>query len=633
MSFPWLKHNRNWRRQVPLALVMLVACITPGFAQGAGYWHTKGGEILDANGKAVRIAGITWYGFETTDKVVQGLWAQDYHTILKTIKENGYNSVRLPFSNDMVEHPIVPPTIKYSGPSGAMNTDLAGLNSLQIMDKIIACAGEFGLRIILDNHRSEAGNSAEANGLWYTSAYPESAWIHDWVTLTDRYAGFNDGSGNPIVIGVDLRNEPHLHNSNTTTGSCWTGDTTTAGCPVSYTAHNWPGAAERAGNAILGANSNLLILVEGTDCYSGDCSWWGGNLEGAAKYPVVLKTPDRLVYSPHDYGPSLYIQPWFNHNTTQTSLFAVWNKFFGHLYEQGTAPVWIGEFGTDDSPLDVSSDTPGSQGQWFSSLVEYLDKHPSMNWTYWALNGADPYGLLDTDYDPVPPSLKKQQLLAGIQFPLTGGGMACAKPDAPEGLVAAAASSSQINLKWSPVDPPDSTCAMTYEVFRSTKKGFVPSSSNEVASGLTSSSFTDSGLAASTTYYYAVEAVDKVGSSVADASATTKSEHCHIAYTITNTWPGGFEGAITIENTGSSAMTGWTLTWMFSGNQKITGLWSGAFTQKGQSITVKNESYNGTIPVGRSYSGIGFNADVTGTNAVPASFAVNGTTCQAAGTD
>jgi endoglucanase len=140
-------------------------------APGAGYWHTSGSKILDSNNQQVRIAGINWYGFETTDEVVHGLTSQDYKTILDTIKANGYNTVRLPYSNQMVESPIVPTAISYYNSSNtAINSDLQGLNSLQIMDAVINYAGTIGLRIILDNHRSEAGNSAEASGLWYTSS-------------------------------------------------------------------------------------------------------------------------------------------------------------------------------------------------------------------------------------------------------------------------------------------------------------------------------------------------------------------------------------------------------------------------------------------------------------------------------
>lgn len=347
-------------------------------AQGTGYSHTSGNQIIDSSGHTVRIAGINWYGFETTDEVVHGLWAKDYHSILRTIKSNGYNAIRLPYSNQMVENPVVPSSIAYANGSGAINTDLKGLNALQVMDKVISAAGAIGLRVILDNHRSDAGNSAEANGLWHTSTYPESAWINDWKLLVSRYSGFKDASGNPIVIAVDLRNEPHLVANGSHTGSCWTGDTSTAGCPTTNTSQNWPAAAQRAGNAILALNSSLLVMVEGIDCYNGDCDWWGGNLEGVSSHPVTLNVANRLVYSAHDYGPSLFRQSWFNGSTSFSTLSSVWNKFWGYINVNRTAPVLVGEFGTDNNSPNIENATPGSQGQWFQSLVNYLQNNPSL---------------------------------------------------------------------------------------------------------------------------------------------------------------------------------------------------------------------------------------------------------------
>jgi hypothetical protein len=66
---------------------------------------------------------------------------------------------------------------------------------------------------------------------------------------------------------------------------------------------------------------------------------------------------------------------------------------------------------------------------------------------------------------------------------------------------------------------------VTYDIFRSTTSGFAPSSSNQVASGVTGTSFTDTGLAQSTTYFYLVEAANAGGVSPASnqASATTQS--------------------------------------------------------------------------------------------------------------
>jgi Cellulose binding domain/Glycosyl hydrolase family 12/IPT/TIG domain len=105
------------------------------------------------------------------------------------------------------------------------------------------------------------------------------------------------------------------------------------------------------------------------------------------------------------------------------------------------------------------------------------------------------------------------------------------------------------------------------------------------------------------------------------------SSSCHITYTITNSWSGGFQAAITIGNTGSTALSNWSLKWTYGGNQQITSLWNGSLTQSGESETVNSLSYNGSIPAGGSYNGMGFTGTVTGTNAVPTSFTLNGTTC------
>src|SRR5438094_10593814 len=117
--------SQRWRL---ISILILGAC-SVAFAQGTGYWHTSGNLIIDSSGHTVRMAGINWYGFETTSQVVHGLWAQDYHTILKSIKNNGYNVIRLPYSNQMVESPIIPSKTTYLNGSGAITTDVKGTNS------------------------------------------------------------------------------------------------------------------------------------------------------------------------------------------------------------------------------------------------------------------------------------------------------------------------------------------------------------------------------------------------------------------------------------------------------------------------------------------------------------------------
>jgi N-acetylneuraminic acid mutarotase len=109
----------------------------------------------------------------------------------------------------------------------------------------------------------------------------------------------------------------------------------------------------------------------------------------------------------------------------------------------------------------------------------------------------------------------------------------------------------------------------------------------------------------------------------------TAAVACHVGYTITTQWPGGFQADITIGNTGARALTGWTLTWTFANGQSITQLWDGNVKQSGANVTVTNMSYNGNIPAGTTYVGVGFNGTWNNkTNQMPTSFAVNGTACK-----
>jgi endoglucanase len=579
-------------------------------AQGAGYWHTSGNQILDSNNQVVRIAGVNWYGFETIDFVPHGIYSQDYKSILNSIKNNGYNVIRLPYSNQMVETNPVPTNIEYAN---GKNSDLRGLTAMQIMDKIIAHAGSIGLKIILDNHRSDAGNSAQGNGLWYTSAYPESAWINDWVSLTSRYLN------NTTVIGVDLRNEPHNANSG---GSCW-------GC--GEPARDWRLAAQRAGNAVLTVNPQLLVFVEGTDCVNGDCYWWGGNLLGVAQFPVNLNVPNRLVYSPHDYGPVEFQQRWFTGGTTPASLNGIFNKYWGYISANNTAPVWVGEFGTTNSAIDAQNTASGSQGQWFTTLVSYL-KTNALSWTYWAYNGEDRYGILNPGYDPTPVSSAKQQLLASIQFPLNGGSAPTPPPPSPPPVAVSSISALS----------PTSGLAGSAVTISGANFGATQGSSSVTFGSTTAAvtSWSNTSIAVRVPQLGAgsvsVVVRSSAGSSNAVAFNVTAAPppppsgdgfSCKVSYAITSQWDTGFQTAITLTNTSAAAISSWTLQWTFANGQQISNLWNGVLTQSGAMVTVKNAPYNGTIGAGGNTS-FGFTANRTATNAVPTVFFMNGVQCQ-----
>ena len=348
---------------------------------GTGYWHTSGSTIVDAAGKTVRVAGVNWFGMETSDNTVDGLWSRNYQDMMRQMVQLGFNTIRLPYSSQFVETPVVPPSglIDYT-----KNADLKGLTGPQIMDKIVAYAGTLGLRVLLDRHRPDNGSQS---ALWYTSQYPESAWIADWAGLAKRYAD------NPTVIGADLHNEPH-------DPACWS-------CGVA--ADDWHAAAKRAGNAILAVNPHWLIVVEGVQSYNNDYYWWGGNLEGAGAQPVVLSVPHHLVYSAHDYPASVSGQPWFSAPNYPNNLPGIWDAHWGYLYKNGVAPVLLGEFG---SRLATTSDQ-----QWFAAMIAYL-KATGISWTFWSWNpnSGDTGGILSDDW--LTPIQAKVGPLQTVQLPI-----------------------------------------------------------------------------------------------------------------------------------------------------------------------------------------------------------------------
>jgi endoglucanase len=399
MRKPWRQASPLWKRPqlVIGCLIIIVFAIIVGVLisllfdlfprqstttpSGQGYWHTSGSQLLDEQNHPVRIAGINWFGFETSNYVVEGLNVRSYTGMLNQIKSLKYNTIRLPYSNQLFDPGSNPVGINYS-----LNPDLKGLSGLSLMDKIVNYATSIGLRIILDQHRPDA-NAQSA--LWYSSAYPESRWLSDWTKLATHY------KDNRLVLGADLHDEPR-------SPACWD-------CGDSKL--DWHLAAERAGNAILQINPHWLVFVEGVDCYGSDCYWWGGNLQGVKHSPVVLKVPNHLVYSVHDYPASVYAQRWFNAPNYPHNLPQVWDSYWGYIQKQGIAPVWVGEFG---SKLETTSDQ-----QWFSQLIQYLGKGSGgINWTFWSWNpdSSDTGGILGNDWQTVDQT--KQQALNPILFPL-----------------------------------------------------------------------------------------------------------------------------------------------------------------------------------------------------------------------
>lgn len=445
-------------------LVSITMAAGPAAAAGtgSGYLHTNGNKIVDSTGATIRLTGINWFGMETDNRTFHGLWANapaTWRGQIDRMASLGFNTLRVPYSGDALK-----PGATATSVNTYTNPDLVGLSPLQILDNVINYAGSKGMRVILDRHRPTAAGQTP---LWYTAAVSEASMIADWQLLAQRYAN------NSTVVGADLFNEPHAEGTDpAATGACW-------GCGV--TARDWRLAAERIGNAVLATNPNWLIIVEGVSCLSGgvanawdnvpdpwqNCDWWGGNLSQAIAQPVRLNVANRLVYSPHEYGISVYDrQPWFNDPAFPNNLPAVWDTFWGSIAKQNVAPILVGEFGsTLANPLDV---------QWLNTLMSYMTAN-GMSFTYWSWNpnSGDTGGIALDDWYSI--NQQKYNIIAPHLVPPTGGGQVTTPPVTPPNTSGTPpVSTPPVSTPPPATTPPPAggACTATYRVVNQYSGGF-----------------------------------------------------------------------------------------------------------------------------------------------------------------
>lgn len=92
---------------------------------------------------------------------------------------------------------------------------------------------------------------------------------------------------------------------------------------------------------------------------------------------------------------------------------------------------------------------------------------------------------------------------------------------------------------------------------------------------------------------------------------------CQAAYRIVGQWAGGFQGEVTVTATGSTPISGWTVTFGFTGGQRITQSWNSALTQSGATVTARNLNWNGALGT-RATATFGFLAGGDGAGTAPA---------------
>ncbi|MEU4689477.1 cellulase family glycosylhydrolase [Actinoplanes sp. NPDC023714] len=98
-------------------------------------------------------------------------------------------------------------------------------------------------------------------------------------------------------------------------------------------------------------------------------------------------------------------------------------------------------------------------------------------------------------------------------------------------------------------------------------------------------------------------------------SPSTPTGACSATYKIDNSWPGGFQGTVTVK-AGAAAVNGWTVSWTWTNGQRFTNSWNATVTTSGEVVTAKNAAYNGALGAGASTSW-GFTASAGSTNTAP----------------
>jgi endoglucanase len=392
----------------------------PTSAPLPGPLHAYSRWIVNSNTLRVKLVSVNWYGAEEADFVPGGLDCQNVATIAAEVRTSGFNSVRLPFSNAMLEEnpPLCSPTtldLPCVDPGFVRSNPSLATNALGFYREVIAALGQQGIMVVLDDHTTDAqwapDGNPDRNAIWWGGQlwddlfnagnydtppknWPvrENAWRNDWVTMATLFAGQAN------VVGVDLRNEPN-EGTGPPYGQHMTWVTGPGGPLAPANIANWAVAAEYAGNAVLAVDRNLLVMVDGLN--------FSGDLTAVSTYPLdrVPRTNPQgipaanLVYAPHEYSGDP----------------TAWGDNWGYILTQGqsyTAPIWVGEWGDFTSQPNTC---PNSSFR--CTFISYLQQ-ADIDWSWWPLNGVhsdagsssgsnqfkawfevEPFGLTDTSWN------------------------------------------------------------------------------------------------------------------------------------------------------------------------------------------------------------------------------------------
>jgi endoglucanase len=329
-------------------------------------YQSKNGRIvaISANGTEVplSIKGVNWFGMEGGNAIPFGLWDNSEngttaYQIGLFLSENKFNAVRFPLSAQSILQNTIPNGLLINKQE---NRALSVKDYLSLIKSIIKVLQFRRIGIVLSIHTL---TPIENGALWYNPDVPEDRFLEAIDILTENLCDKEYWN----LIGIDLKNEPYK--------ATW-GD---------ESAKDFRKGAKKIGNRMLKGCPNWLGFVEGVTAYHNTTigeetfeyqDWYGGGLQGVKEYPLDFEIPNKLVWAPHYYTPSVYPQGYFygggkrgegdilegyielEDDALRERIRGTMNDMFGYLASTTGPAIVMGEFGgiyaTDAHPKQTN---------------------------------------------------------------------------------------------------------------------------------------------------------------------------------------------------------------------------------------------------------------------------------------
>lgn len=453
-----------------IVLGALLLSVSPLFAQQPD-WRVDSNGNITCDGEYFRVKGGSWFGLEgrhepsndpdnpsgaPMEMYIGNVWWQPsnrtYDQDISEFKDLGFNTIRLPLAPQALE----PDNEQGMEPYLKNNDSVVIENARLAMETVVEKLDAAGMFVLLDIHSCSnyvgwragrldarppyadkdrdnydfkredcscaAHNNPSSVDRDHIQAYDEAKWLDNLRDL----AGLADDLGVTNIIGIDIFNEP------------W-----------DYTWEEWTDLIDKAYNAIHAVNPNILIFAQGISASAGNQDGtpddftetphgeidlnpnWGENFYEAGDNPPSMPK-EKLVYSPHTYGPSVFVQRMFmdpdqdeceglegdeagdnrcNIIINPTLLRQGWEEHFGYLKDMGYA-LCIGEWGGNPDWPDKAEERMQDRynyltdrtvdWQWQNAFADYLIDEGITDTIYWSINpeSGDTGGIYGHDYDP-----------------------------------------------------------------------------------------------------------------------------------------------------------------------------------------------------------------------------------------